>query len=312
MTMAAFTVWLSLSSVILLVCCLNCRADISDCIDSDSTIFNCSGVGISNIPTDEYLPTDCKTLDLTNNSISIVTRLNISAENVISSLSLADNIIHCIQSGAFEAMKNLESLDLSGNVLDGNLLNGEQFYDLKSLQTLNMERNPVGIIKEDTFNFMELNNLRKLDLSHCEIHTIGSGGIDLPHLRHLDLSWNRMTEFRKSSFKMLVHLNTLDLSHNKLTVLDQMPYLPVMKVLNLDHNCIKKVSMRDEMEHLSDSLEHLHMRNNKIERFHIDSLPWDLPSVRGIYMDKNPIECDCQMKWMVNMKGMGKKLSSVP
>ena len=275
------------------------RAALGDCDNSDSVAFNCSGAELTIIPTYEHVPGYYQILDFSNNYISNISRLNFSSDNVISTLLLMNNRISHIQPWAFEVMTHLVTLDLSGNVLNGRSIDEKQFYDLKKLRLLNLERNPLQFIGKDTFNFMELPVIRHLDLSHCDISRIEDGAIDLPDLEYLDLSWNKMEAFHKDSFKMLTELRTLDLSHNRITVLDEVPYLPEIRIWNLDNNQIKNVTIREGIWNLADSLEYIYIRNNDIMRFTPDSFPWDLETLKGIYLDNNHIQCDCLMRWVV-------------
>ena len=289
-----------------------CRAAIGDCDNSGEVIFNCSGVGLEIIPSEEHVPNYYETLDFSNNQIRVVSRLNYSSDNAVITLILANNQIKLIEPNAFVKMTNLLTLDVSGNSLDGRNIEEKQFNDLQKLQMLNMSRNPMERIGEDTFSFLELASLGHLDLSHCDINRIEDGAIDLPHLKYLDLSWNKLTQIHKDSFRMLVDLNTLDLSHNQLTMLDQVPYLPEIKVLNLDHNLISYVSVREEIRNLADSLERMYIRNNSIERFTFDSFPLDLESIKGIHLDSNPIKCDCHMKWIAKDKTFRNRNFAIP
>ena len=286
-------------------------AGIKDCDTSDSIIFNCSGAGLTAIPSDEDIPKHFETLDLSNNYITNISHLNFPSINVIT-LLLANNQINNIQTEAFKQMKHLITLDLSGNKLEGHSIMEQKFYELNRLKVLNMERNPLQFILKGAFSFTELPILRHLDLSHCEINEIYEDAFALTDLVSLDLSWNKLETINPDSYHMLHELKTLDLSHNRLTVLDQIPSLFKISVLNLDNNEISNVSIKDEVWVLADSLEYLYLRNNDIMRFTADSIPWDLDTIKGIYLDKNPIHCDCRMKWAVKDEDLQRTNFTIP
>lgn len=286
-------------------------AGIKDCDTSDSIIFNCSGAGLTAIPSDEDIPKHFETLDLSNNYITNISHLNFPSINVIT-LLLANNQINNIQTEAFKQMKHLITLDLSGNKLEGHSIMEQKFYELNRLKVLNMERNPLQFILKGAFSFTELPILRHLDLSHCEINEIYEDAFALTDLVSLDLSWNKLETINPDSYHMLHELKTLDLSHNRLTVLDQIPSLFKISVLNLDNNEISNVSIKDEVWVLADSLEYLYLRNNDIMRFTADSIPWDLDTIKGIYLDKNPIHCDCGMKWAVKDEDLQRTNFTIP
>ena len=288
---------LTLSTLVTLIPFSN--ANLGGCDNSYSFIFNCTGAELTTIPNYQHVPSYYQTLDFSNNYISNISRLNFSSYNVISTILLRNNRISHIQSWAFEVMTNLVTLDLSGNVLNGHSIDEKQFYDLKKLKLLNLERNPLQFIGKDTFNFVELPVIKHLDLSHCDISEIEDGAFVLPGLEYLDLSWNKLEAFHKESFKMLIELKTLDLSHNQITVLDEVPYLPEIRIWNLDNNKINNVTIRDYVLNLADSLEYMYIRNNDIVRFTPESFPWDLETLKGIYLDNNHIQCDCHLRWVV-------------
>ena len=290
-------VLVTLSTLVTLIPFSN--ANLGGCDNSYSFIFNCTGAELTTIPNYQHVPSYYQTLDFSNNYISNISRLNFSSYNVISTILLRNNRISHIQSSAFEVMTHLVTLDLSGNVLNGYSIDEKQFYDLKKLKLLNLERNPLQFIGKDTFNFIELPVIKHLDLSHCDISEIEDGAIVLPGLEYLDLSWNKLEAFHKESFKMLIELKTLDLSHNQITVLDEVPYLPEIRIWKLDNNKINNVTIRDYVLNLADSLEYMYIRNNDIVRFTPQSFPWDLESLKGIYLDNNHIQCDCQLRWVV-------------
>lgn len=287
--------------MVILVLSSYSEASLGDCDNSSDITFNCSGVGLTTIPSSSHVPPYYRTLDLSSNYINNISRLDFPLNNSINTLLLANNQIRKIEEKAFEQMTNLLTLDLSGNIFDGHTIKEKQFDGLTKLTKLLMERNPLGFIGKSTFMFSELFSLEHLDLSHCAINQIENGSIDLPYLKYLDLSWNELQYFYKESFTMLVSLNTLDLSHNRLIVFDQnqVPHLPKLNTWILDNNQIQNVSVGDEIQYLVYHLEHLYIRNNHIKRFTKESFPWKLGSLKGIYLDNNPIECDCRMKWVV-------------
>ena len=285
-------------SAVLLVLRYNSEASRGNCDNSGTTVFNCSGAGISTIPTLRDVPSYYQKLDFSNNYIRNVSRLDFAMNNNITTLFLNDNQIRTIEPEAFVLMTHLLILDLSGNILDGHKIKERQFDDLRRLVNLTLERNPLQIIRKETFTFTQLFALKNLDLSHCAISEIEDYAIELSFLEYLDLSWNELTTINRNIFTV-TRLKKLDMSHNYLTVIDQMPNMPVLKIWIMDNNQIYNVTVAVAIEHYAYHLEHLYVRNNAIERFTTESFPWSLESLQGVHLDNNPIDCDCKMKWAV-------------
>lgn len=247
-------------SVSVLVLMVTSESIYGKCDNSKNT-FNCSGVGLTEIPSGDHIPSYMETLDLSNNHISNITFTDYPiVGNALSLLNLSNNQIYKIKRDAFDRFTNLVTLDLSNNLIYGPDLEEKMFNYLKKLKYLNMEKNPIRRIKKDTFTFYELPSIKIFDLSHCEIGELGVGSLDLPSLEHLDLSWNKLKSFKEDSFRMLVSLKTLDMSHNRITVLDEVPHMPELISWTLDNNAMEKVQIRDDIVNNADNLQKLSLR----------------------------------------------------
>ena len=229
--------------------------------DLVNTTYNCSGRYLTKLPPQDRIPSGIKQLDLSGNHLRNISFLNhTTVLKTLEVLILKDNRISFLADDSFGALSNLEVLDLSGNSLEGKNLESAMFSELLSLRSLNMERNPMFIVKEGLFDFYNLPKIEDLDLSHCLLEDIQDGGIDLPKLLHLDLSWNKLTVFHPDSFRMLVDLRTLDLSHNHFKFFEQVPFLPEIRTINLDSNSIETVNISNAVWQFADSLERLYIR----------------------------------------------------
>lgn len=93
------------------------------------------------------------------------------------------------------------------------MVNRNAFEDLNQLKALNLSRNEISAIENETF--VELTGLIRLDLSFNLI-----GSIDLlafaglNDLGELNLSNNRITELAYGAFDFLLNLRILNLSFN--------------------------------------------------------------------------------------------------
>ncbi|XP_052252992.1 vasorin-like isoform X2 [Dreissena polymorpha] len=266
---------------------------------SDKTA-NFTGQGLSQVPTGDSIPDDTENIDLSENSISNLTLVGYNNLKSLKTFNISRNQISELTPNAFKDLTALMVLDLSRNNIKGELLEEHMFVDLRKLETLNLEQNPMLILKSNVFNFMELPSLKRLDVSHCDIFVLERSSIDLPTLEYLDLSWNALTKVNKEAFRMMADLKTLDMSHNRIKVLDTVPYLPAIQTWNLDSNLIEEVHIKDQIWQRADTIENLYLRNNKIMRFGPDDLPLDLVSLKVISLEQNDINCDCRMKWIAD------------
>ncbi|KAL3887311.1 hypothetical protein ACJMK2_027253 [Sinanodonta woodiana] len=274
-------------------------ADIADCTQSEA-LLNCSFYGFREIPNITHLTVPA--LDMSNNKISSVTLLDFrdAVKDILTSLNLSHNQISTINNSAFLKLKHLEILDLSNNLLQGEDLNTKVFDELGQLKVLKLERNPLKFVRRKTFDFMNLQALQHLDLSHCDIQTLEVSAISLPQLVYLDLSWNRLQSFNPDALKMMSDLETLDLSHNDITEIRSLLYLPELKTLILDNNGLRTVELRDTVSKYVEKLRVISLRNNEIRTLGQDDLPWDLETLDQIDLTNNPIQCDCKLKWIIS------------
>lgn len=184
-----------------------------------------------------------------NNGIEILTKFPALS---IRHLSFAHNSIRKVVEAAFINLDLLESLDLNSNNLT--------FHELKP-QIF------IGKFAADTYE--PLRNLKTLDLSHNQIHTLDSDLFEhLPNLEILSLAWNPFvvidtnTEIAISS---IPQLKSLDLSYAELKKLpENLLHGPrMLKTLNLDGNLF--TSIPNELEHAI-NLVKLDFNDNILEK----------------------------------------------
>ncbi|KAL3886922.1 hypothetical protein ACJMK2_026879 [Sinanodonta woodiana] len=276
-------------------------SDISKCQHQQST-FNCSGVGLQNIPDGKDLPPDLKILDLSNNNITRVPLLNFS-ESVSSSLIqifLNHNQINSIQNFSFIKLTSLETLDLSYNFLSGYDLDDNIFTNMSSLQELILDQNPLHIIRRLTFTMLEIPALRRLSLAHCDLIDLENSAIGFNTLNVLNLSGNRLNSASLKNLPILIMMdfNTLDLSHNEITLLDNFNFPSVNGLMNLilDHNHITSLRLMYVSLY---QIQTISLRYNNLRTLDNNSLHWDLTTLRYIDFRDNPIVCDCNISWLL-------------
>lgn len=140
----------------------------------------------------------------------------------------------------------LINLNLSGNRIEA--IEGEAFFTLGSLETLDLSHNKLTKI-EMLFHFQfHPNKLSKLSLAYNEIEEIPADAFEeLTFLTELDLTNNRISDLTAEPFSNLTNLETLRLNHN------------YIKNLNGAVNNLQ-------------NLKHLYLRGNQIENIDVESL----------------------------------------
>ena len=126
-----------------------------------------------------------------------------------------------------------------------------------------IEENP-GLTEIPARIFAQISFYETLIVSfHCITHIPQELPLQLPHLVHLNLNFNKITSLPES-FGMLIHLEVLELSHNALSKLpNSFSLLKSLQKLDLSNNMLK--SLRDNIGDLQ-KLKKLNVNNNLLEQ----------------------------------------------
>lgn len=229
-------------------------------------------------------PIKVRTLDLTNNKISVIPdAFLISSSKYLLHLFLSKNLLSEV---SFPSLQILQVLDLSYNNLI--ILDEYYFNCCMDIQILMLENNKISNISIDAFK--NLNNLRILDLSFNKLHFLPDGVLAdtkierlnisgnyflfppssalrsvRESIRHLDMSFNMITNLSMSSFSTLHKLKALNLSSNQISFLHEMSFYGLNHLLELDvsHNALRYIGDESILTPLK-SLRSLHMRNSSL------------------------------------------------
>ncbi|XP_030069817.1 leucine-rich repeat and transmembrane domain-containing protein 2 [Microcaecilia unicolor] len=174
------TCWLSICAAdTLLTCPSSCKCN------SSSLEVDCSGLGLTTIPSD--IPLDTQTLLLLNNKLTT------------------------LSGPVFANLSALHYLDLSHNFLD--LLPQDVFRDLVNLTDLHLRNNSIRTLDKPLLQRTVL--LRRLDLSLNGLSQLPTGLFDdLTALHVLSLRSNRLQNLDRETFEPLVRLQKLQLGDN--------------------------------------------------------------------------------------------------
>ncbi|CAC5412113.1 unnamed protein product [Mytilus coruscus] len=178
-------------------------------------------------------------LDLSRNNLSKILNYTFINHVNLVTLLLSHNAISHIESHAFQGLRLINKLDLTGN-------------QLKTLHPLTLNSMPETYLLNISYNqlnhFPDLHNLTKLfvlDLRHNRISKLDNGSFaGLPNLAGINLSWNKLTALRRNVFQNSRSLELLQVSNNDIEVIEVGAFknMSKLKWVLLKHNNIKNIA----------------------------------------------------------------------
>ena len=192
------------------------------------------GNGIRNLEFIKYM-TNLTSLSLDNNLLTTIPTGAFSHLSSLTSLDLGNNQLSHISSNAFKGLNHLTKLRLNDNQLRS--IDRDAFKGLNRLNQLVLGSNQLSSIESGTFR--DLGNLQSLDLNSNQIVNVSDAFKDLNRLSKLELNNNRLNIDSKT-FKGLNRLNQLWLNDNRLTnildnVFTSMDYLKTLYLEQASH-----------------------------------------------------------------------------
>ena len=174
-----------------------------------------------------------KSLDLSENIISILDRDSFVDIVSLERLKLRSNNIRDLRKGCIRRMPRLKVIDLQDNKISS--FHSDGFMDTPSLQKLILKKNDMSRINDVSFVMDSIPSLKFLDLSENNIRDLPQGGLTgYPNLERLYLNKNQIGRVSRSSLSNMESLVELNLSHNKLIGDDTVEAafdLPQLKIL---------------------------------------------------------------------------------
>uniref|UniRef100_A0A224X852 Putative insulin-like growth factor-binding protein complex acid labile subunit n=1 Tax=Panstrongylus lignarius TaxID=156445 RepID=A0A224X852_9HEMI len=160
-------------------------------------------------------------LDMSYSDLEYISNNTFSKMTSLKTLTLSGNSLKKLESGVFQNLTNLRVLKLSNCGLTG--LN-ETVFQEKSiyapLEELYLSGNPLIIAKKGSFLPTQLNHLKTLDLSSCNITYIPPNALhSFGNIVNLNLYGNQLTSDDEHSLEFLDNLpllEKLDMSQNQL------------------------------------------------------------------------------------------------
>ena len=259
-------------------------------------------------------------LDLSDNRLSQIKDTDFEGLGDLLSLNLTFNHLKLIKPGAFQHVPSLKYLYLSQNSLHMSLqqtlfsalyhlqllyldqngiisLPERLFSNLKQLQTLSLAGNLLSSLNKDAF--LELQSLQHLDLSGNQLQTVPSRSLaTLSNLHDLKLDGNpiyRVAAFALDSLNLYaVSLNNM----RELTIIESDAFvsLPVLSKLEISRNpkllYISPAAIRD-----TPTLSSLLLNDNNLKAIP-GKLVKALPALKELHVYGNPLQCDCNVRWL--------------
>ncbi|GMR35015.1 hypothetical protein PMAYCL1PPCAC_05210, partial [Pristionchus mayeri] len=230
------------------------------------------------------------------------------------SIDLSSNLISSISNNIFSKIPQLETINLSDNRLEK--IAQFEFSDCAHLTALSLSHNSIREMA--AHSFVGCPSLRRLDLSLNRLPSLSLSSSSLSSLRHLNISSNLLMSVEWESLPSRVE--HLHIDHNRVRILKGNAANHRCRVLSLSHNSLTSLSpslLPDSIEYLDvsynsiasiapstfsskSSLSSLNLGWNALRSLSLNSIniPDVLSSV-AIRIQGNPLDCSCEMDWMV-------------
>lgn len=158
----------------------------------------------------------------------------------IRNLDLSHNRLTILTSNLFSNMENLKTLNVSSNKIES--ISAEIGRCVK-LESLDLSDN---LLKNVPNTLAQLKNLKKISLNNNQFTIIPKELGDLTQLDFVDLSFNNIDKIEDyiENFKCI----ELNLNENKIrSISDKIAGCSRLKVIRLEKNCLKAVSIPESM-----------------------------------------------------------------
>lgn len=282
---------------------------------------------IHTIPTDAFATMNAlQGLALSQNGLNTITSGAFNGvEDTLKTLSLSNNNEGIVEAdlSPVSVLRNLESLDLSYNSIES--IPNQFFRDMSKLKTFSANRNKITSLSSqsfqglgasfnklslhdnlissiDTNTFAGLSSLKVLDLDNNQIlgSTLDSNtfsGLENT-LEDLSLTETGFTDLQWPSIGGLSKLKLLKLNRNSILRVPDNTFINLgqLQSLNLQANQISVVK-QTSFKGLQFTLEKIFLDSNSIRTVG-ECVFYKYVRLTEIYLDSNPLHCDCQLQWL--------------
>jgi Leucine-rich repeat (LRR) protein len=179
------------------------------------------------------------------------------------------------------------TMNFMGQNISLSELKSEDFRDAIALKILNLSNNEITQL--ENVQFIYLQNINEIDLSHNKISSIHDGAFDKigEFLQKLDLSYNQISIFKEEFLWLMMKAISCDinLEHNEITeweASDKNRTTTTVSNLNLSDNKLKSFKLKNiklnklllannEIEDFDANFNSIDISNNKIKDLRINS-----------------------------------------
>ncbi|EDV97704.1 protein artichoke [Drosophila grimshawi] len=199
-------------------------------------------------------------LDLSENGLKDLAANSFRHNGLLETLNISSNELSRIQPGTFMHLERLFEVDASFNQLTVVIPGLPQIVERISLRGNRITALPAAGSKS-----LQLPNLRMLDLSQNRIEQLARHGFQAaPELRVLSLAQNQLRLLEDTSFLGIQRLELLHLQDNQLGQADERALLPLAELRNLNLQSNKLESVTDNFFSNNSRLEQLDLSRNLI------------------------------------------------
>ncbi|XP_013384843.1 chondroadherin isoform X2 [Lingula anatina] len=262
-----------------------------ECI-ADSTV-RCKD--ILSIPSD--IPTNTRTLNLDRSRITTIPTHAFSNLPKLQDLTIEYANVSVIESMAFMGLKELSSLSLRGNPI--RTLEPHSLSGIESVIYFHLRDNPIEEIKPNAFSGSS--KIDYLYLSSTKLRKIHPGAFNqLSNVQSFILTDNKhLGELTNASFLGLSNVDFLTFSRSNISIIRNGAFMGMsnVKKVNLE-NCGIQGWEAGAFGGVTGDVQYS-LQNNQIKTFARNEFS-GLKSTSLLNLNKNPIVCDCDLKWVLD------------
>ncbi|XP_061390169.1 protein artichoke [Musca vetustissima] len=199
-------------------------------------------------------------LDLSENGLMKMDPSTFVHNSMLETLNISINDLKILHPATFRNLDRLFEVDASYNQLN------EMIPGLpKIVERISVRGNMIGSLPASVVKSLNLPNLRMLDLSMNRLEHLPKYAFQgLPQLRVLSLAYNRLRSLDDTVFIGSYRLELLHLQENQLMQLDERCLLPLAELRNLNLQANKLSSITDNLFSNNSKLEQLDLSRNTI------------------------------------------------